>query len=136
MTAGAGGGETYVYRSAELVKLVPSSVVTVTSTVPADPAGAIAVIWPSESTVKLVADLPPKLTALALVNPLPAMVTVFPPSVGPWPGLIPDTVGNGGGDADSETTAVWIEDAEAVPAAFLAVTTDLTVCPTSPGPNM
>ena len=43
---------------------MPSAVVTVTSTVPAVPAGLTAVIWLPELTVKLVAGTPPKATAL------------------------------------------------------------------------
>ena len=37
--------------SAELVALVPAGVMTVTSTVPADPAGETAVTWVAETTV-------------------------------------------------------------------------------------
>src|SRR5581483_6678648 len=51
------GAPTYVYWSAELVALVPPVVVTVTSTVPAEPAGAVAVIWVALLTVALVAAL-------------------------------------------------------------------------------
>ena len=74
--------ETYVKWSLLVVLEVPAEVVTVTSTVPAEPAGAAAMICVSELTVKLAA-LPPKSTALAEVKPLPEMVTVEPPAAGP-----------------------------------------------------
>src|SRR5436305_14753842 len=45
-----GGGASSVYRSAALVALVPPTVITVTSAVPAAPAGDVAVICPSLST--------------------------------------------------------------------------------------
>ncbi len=46
-------------------------------------AGEVAVIWVSETTVKLVAAVAPKATAVAPVKPVPVMVTVVPPAVGP-----------------------------------------------------
>ena len=76
-----------MYWSAELVALVPPVVVTVMSTVPAVPAGEVAVIWVSLSTVKLCAGVLPKLTAVAPVKPVPVIVTVVPPVVGPAVGL-------------------------------------------------
>ena len=79
--------------SAALVALVPPGVVTVTSTVPAVPAGAVAVIWVALLTVKLVAAVAPKLTALAPVKLVPVIVTEVPPAVGPAVGLTPVTVG-------------------------------------------
>ena len=53
----------------------------------------VAVIWVAESTVKPVAAVPPKLTALAPVKLVPVMVTAVPPVVGPEVGLTPVTVG-------------------------------------------
>jgi hypothetical protein len=87
------GGATKVYLSGEPVALVPPEVVTVTSTVPAAPAGAVAVIWVALLTVKPVAAFAPKLTAVAPVNPVPLIVTLVPPAVGPDAGLTPVTEG-------------------------------------------
>ncbi len=47
----------------------------------------------SELTVKLVAALAPKSTAVAPVNPVPVMVTDVPPAAGPVFGLTAVTVG-------------------------------------------
>ena len=69
-----------------LVALVPPGVVTVTSTVPATPVGAVAVIW-LELFTENVAAVPPKLTPVAPVKPVPLIVTVVPPVVGPDVGL-------------------------------------------------
>src|SRR5450759_2527280 len=79
-------GATYVKRSAATIRLVPSGVVTVTSTVPA-PGGEIAVIELSEPTVKLDALVEPNLTTVAPVNLVPVMVTEVPPVVGPVVGV-------------------------------------------------
>jgi hypothetical protein len=57
------------------------------------PAGAVAVIDVAELTVKLVAAVAPKVTPVAPVKPLPAMVTVVPPGAGPEVGEIDVTVG-------------------------------------------
>ncbi len=63
--------------------LVPLGVATVMSCVP-EPAGAVAVIWLSLTTLKFVAGFPaPNSTSVAPVNPLPLTVTVFPPAPGP-----------------------------------------------------
>ena len=60
---------------------VPSGVVTVTLTAPADPGGDQAVMDVAELTVTLVAVLGPNLTALSPTKPVPVMVTtVFPPT--------------------------------------------------------
>jgi hypothetical protein len=72
---------------------VPPGVVTVTSTVPASPAGEVAVMLVALTTVNEVAAVLPKLTAVAPVNPLPVMVTSAPPASGPAVGEIPVTVG-------------------------------------------
>ena len=55
-----------------------AGVVTVTSTVPAAWAGVVAVIWVAETTVKLVAAVAPKSTAVAPVKLVPVMVTDGP----------------------------------------------------------
>ena len=60
---------------------------------PADPAGVTALIEVSEMTVKLVAAVPPKLTALAPVKLVPVMTNVVPPAVGPAPMLSEVIVG-------------------------------------------
>src|SRR5438445_225859 len=87
------GRATKVYWSAEPVADVPPGVTTVMSTVPADSAGATAVILVADTTVKEVAAVPPKLTAVARVKLVPVMVTVFPPAVGPAVGEPACTVG-------------------------------------------
>jgi hypothetical protein len=81
-----------VNRSLELTALVPPEVVTVTSTVPVLPAGAVAVIEVALVTVK-VAAVAPKLTAVAPVKFIPVTVTEVPPAVGPEDGLTPLTAG-------------------------------------------
>ena len=55
---------------------VPPGVVT--DTAPVVPFATIAVIVVGDSTVKLVAAVPPKLTAVALVKLVPVIVTVSP----------------------------------------------------------
>ena len=77
------GAATKVKSSAEEIADVPPAVVTVTSTVPAACAGEVAVIWVSETTVKVAAAVAPKWIAVAAVKPVPAMVTEVPPAVGP-----------------------------------------------------
>jgi hypothetical protein len=67
--------------------------VTVTSTVPADSAGEVAVIWVPDTTVNVVAERSPNDTAVAPVNPVPVIVTEVPPATGPALGLTPVTVG-------------------------------------------
>ena len=54
-----------MYLSASLIALVPPAVVTVMSTVPAVPAGAVAVIDVALFTVKVVALVAPNFTAVA-----------------------------------------------------------------------
>ena len=55
--------------------------------------GAVAVIVVSLTTVKLVAAVVPKSTAVAPVKPVPVIVTKVPPAAGPLVGLRPVTVG-------------------------------------------
>ena len=84
--------------SAAVVLLVPPAVVTVTWIAPAEPAGEVAVICVFELTVKAAA-VAPKLTALTFElvappkNPLPVIVTLVPPEVGPEVGEMPVTAG-------------------------------------------
>ena len=84
-----------MYRSAALVALVPPGVVTVTSTVPAKPAMAVAVTLVALLTLKLVALVDPNLTAVAPVKLVPVIVTMVPPAVGPAVGATCVTVGAG-----------------------------------------
>ena len=86
------GAAMYVYLSAALVGLVPPAVVTVMSTVPALPAGAVAVMLVAVS-VLIVPALVPNVTAVAFARLVPVIVTVFVPAVGPDAGLTPVTAG-------------------------------------------
>ena len=74
---------------------MPPGVVTVTSTVPTDSAGEVAVqeIVDEQDTVAAVA---PKWTIVSpevVEKPVPLMVTLVPPAVGPADGLIKATDG-------------------------------------------
>jgi hypothetical protein len=79
--------------SADEVDEVPLLVVTVIWTVPADPAGAVAVMLVSETMVKAVALVVPNFTAVAPVKPVPVTVTTWPPAVLPVLGLTALTAG-------------------------------------------
>nr|MCA1071700.1 hypothetical protein [Delftia acidovorans] len=79
--------------SAALVVLVPPGVVTRTSTVPAAPAGAVAVMLVALLTVKPPAAVAPKVTAVAPVKFVPVRVTEVPPAVGPAVGEMEVSVG-------------------------------------------
>ena len=72
--------------------LVPEDVTTVTSTVPADSAGLVAVIEVDELAV-IVPAVVPKSTAVAPIRLVPVMVTEVPPAVVPEVGDIEVTVG-------------------------------------------
>ena len=65
---------------------MPLEVVTLTSTVPAGPAGRVALMAVAEVTEKVAAATEPKSTALAARNPVPVMVTGVPPARGRTPG--------------------------------------------------
>jgi hypothetical protein len=94
--------------SALLVADVPPGVVTVTSTVPDDSAGAIAVIDVLEPTVTLVAAWPvPNATVAPDTKPVPVIVTVVPAESGPPLGLIPVTAGTG---SNVNLSAVLVAD--------------------------
>ena len=67
---------------------VPEGVVTDATTVPAESAGAMTVIWVSEFIVKA-AGIPPMRTAVVPVKPLPVIITALPPLMEPEDGLIP-----------------------------------------------
>jgi len=79
---------------------VPLGVVTVMSTVPRDPAGDSALIEVGPVTLKLVAGVDPKRTALAPVKFVPVIVTAVPPPVEPDEGLTALTVGDVGGGVE------------------------------------
>ncbi len=57
------------------------------------PAGAVAVIWVALLTVKPVAGVSPKFTAVAPERLAPVMITLVPPVAGPAVGEIELTVG-------------------------------------------
>ena len=71
---------------------VPPAVVTLTSTVPALPAGDVAVIEVAELAVT-VAEFEPKSTAVAEDRFVPVMTTWVPPAADPLIGRIEVTVG-------------------------------------------
>ncbi len=69
-------------NAAKLVR-EPNSVVNVTSTAPATPAGAIAVIRDAEAMVNDAASVAPKRTLVAWSRNGPVMATAPPPAVVP-----------------------------------------------------
>ena len=71
----------------------PDGVVTFTFTVPAACAGATAVMVVLESTLKLAASTPSKVTAEASLKSVPLMMTDPPPSVEPETGVSPVMAG-------------------------------------------
>lgn len=88
-------GGPYLKPSATDVGLVPPGLVTVTSTVPLVPGGDTAVIDLAEFTVKPAAGTEPNITPVAVVKPLPVIVTVVPPAGGPAFGATFVTAGTG-----------------------------------------
>ena len=84
-----------MYLSLALVALVPPGVVTVMSTLPSVPGGAVAAIVVELSTVKVAAAVP-KFTAVAPAKPVPVIITFVAPVLCPELGLSPVTVGAGG----------------------------------------
>ena len=69
------------------------AVVTVTSTDPAVPGGAVAVMDVPELTVASLAGLEPKSTVAPFAKLVPVIVTTVPPPSGPAAGLTFVTVG-------------------------------------------
>jgi hypothetical protein len=63
------------------------------SPVPAEPAGLVAVIEVALFTVYEVAALLLNITAITPVKPVPVIVTLVPPPIGPTAGVIAVTVG-------------------------------------------
>src|SRR5439155_15711719 len=90
----------------KVVALVADPPGVVTLILPVPPAGASAVIWPSLSTVKWVELMPPNLTLVAPVNPLPLITTWVP--TGPLEGANPVMAGPGG--AVTVSVAVSVKD--------------------------
>jgi hypothetical protein len=119
--AGTGGGATEVNWSALSVGLEPFGVVIVTSKVPAASAGATALIRVDEDTLKLDAGAVPKSTLVAPLKPVPLMVTLVPPVLGPLAGEMEVTVGAGGGGGVTDVN--WSAATTAlVPLAVVTVT--------------
>jgi len=88
------GAARYVYWFAVALAEVPADVVTVTFTIPAVPAGAVALIDVVETNVTAVPTLAPNFTVVAPeTNPVPVRVTTVPPPAGPLVGLSAVTVG-------------------------------------------
>lgn len=81
-----------MYRSAAEVGLVPLGPVTVTSTVPGAPGGAVATMVVSLTTVKDAAGVGPNATAVLPVKCVPVTVTGVPPAAGPEFGVTEVTV--------------------------------------------
>ena len=88
------GTATYVNWSAVTVADVPVAVVTAISTVPAVPAGEVAVICVALLTVNDAALVLPNFTAVAPLRAVPVMTTDVPPVTGPEDGVIPVIVGS------------------------------------------
>ncbi len=95
VTEGVELPELNVKWSADPVAEMPFPVVIVTSTVPANSKGLIAVIEVSEFKVNNNAGTVPNRTWLAPVKFVPVMVTLVPPPVAPEVGLTPVTAGVG-----------------------------------------
>jgi len=88
MLSTTGGGLTNLKLLAGVAAVVPSGVVTVTTTVPAACGGDTAWIWVADLTTYDLAVVVPKLTCCTVLNPDPVIVTEVPPDVGP---LVRDT---------------------------------------------
>lgn len=73
---------------------VPPAVVTATAVAPAACAGVVAVMEVALLTVKLVAAVPPNVTADAPMKFVPVIVTVVPPVISPLVVLSDVTVGD------------------------------------------
>ena len=82
-------GTMYVYE----IVAEPPGVVTVILTVPAEPAGEVALREVALFTVNVVACELPNITAVAPVNDVPVITTDVPPAIGPLVGEMLDIVG-------------------------------------------
>ncbi len=116
LTVGASVPPVNVNWSLALVALVPPAVTTVASTVP-DPGGVVTVMEVALFTVKAEAGIAPKSTSEAPVRLVPVKVTEVPPALGPDAGVIPVTVGAGGGVPEVMETflTVWTSVSPPVP---------------------
>ena len=97
VTVGTGGAVKVKWSAGALTAEVPPAAVTLTSTVPADSAGEVTVIEVVELTTTPVPATVPNFTPVTPLNPVPAMATEVPPTVDPEVGVMPVTVGTGGG---------------------------------------
>ena len=79
-----------------LATFEPEDAVTTTLAMPAVPNGVVAVMDVSLTETILVAAAPPIVTPVTPVKPVPVIVTLVPPKVGPVAGEIVVTVGAGG----------------------------------------
>ena len=52
-------------------------------------AGSVAVIWVADTTTTFVASTPPNVTVDGVTKPVPVIVTLVPPAVGPSAGATP-----------------------------------------------
>jgi hypothetical protein len=86
----------YLKRSLRVGALVPTVLVTVTSTAPFAPGGDTAWIELDDVTVKLSAFAAPNLTAVVPAKEVPVMVTAVPPAEAPRFGDTLVTVGASG----------------------------------------
>jgi hypothetical protein len=87
-------GAPYPKLSPRVVPEVPAGVETVMSTaVPVDPAGEVAVMVVGDATVTELAATLPKSTVAPGTNPDPVMVTEVRPAAEPASGLSEDTTG-------------------------------------------
>jgi len=78
----------------ENVLLGPSFVDTITPTASAAiPGGVLQVIVVGLNTKRLVAGIPPNVTEVAPVNPIPVILTAVPPDLVPNVGKIAETKG-------------------------------------------
>ena len=92
------------------IALVFPPTATVTSTVPAEPAGADTVSEVAVADVGVAAVFEPNFTVLfagVVLNPVPVIVTEVPPEIGPLDGLMPVTVGDVAGNV-TEKVKAWL----------------------------
>ena len=90
------GITSYVNWSAEEIEVVPPGVVTVRSTMPAEPEGALAVHEVVDEQLTAVAGFEPNLAELEpTTKPVPVTLTTVPPTSGPALGLMAETLGTG-----------------------------------------
>ncbi len=75
--------------------VVPPGVVTEILTVQAACTGEVATSWVEDLTVNDLAGVAPKVTLLAVSNPVPVMVTWVPPDTGPLVREREEMVGTG-----------------------------------------